>query len=198
VSALADANHRLAALDGSVFFAADDGSSGIELWRSDGTEEGTGLVADVAGDAEGSAPAGLTAAENRLFFRACEAASGCEPWTSDGSAAGTRLLADLRPGAGSSNPQRFHHVGSTLYFSADDGSTGVELWALPLAGCAGDCDADGAVSAADLVKAVNLLLGRLPLRACPAFSTAFATEIGVADVVSAVSAALNGCGPAGP
>ena len=38
---------HLTNVNGTVFFTADDGASGAELWRSDGTEAGTVLVNDI-------------------------------------------------------------------------------------------------------------------------------------------------------
>ena len=38
---------RLHAHNGSVYFVADDGASGLELWTSDGTARGTVLVRDI-------------------------------------------------------------------------------------------------------------------------------------------------------
>ena len=37
----------LTEFDGTLFFGADDGSNGNELWKSDGTEAGTELVAEI-------------------------------------------------------------------------------------------------------------------------------------------------------
>ena len=45
----------LTAVGGTLFFSADDGTHGRELWKSDGTEAGTVLVKDIS-------PGGRTAA----------------------------------------------------------------------------------------------------------------------------------------
>ena len=37
----------MTALEGRLFFAADDGTTGEELWVSDGTADGTELVKDI-------------------------------------------------------------------------------------------------------------------------------------------------------
>ncbi len=57
--------------NGHVYFAADDGVAGNELWRTDGTPGGTTLVSDLnAGNATSdSNPGNFTLAGNRLFFR---------------------------------------------------------------------------------------------------------------------------------
>ena len=38
---------ELRAVDGTLYFAADDGSNGTELWSSDGTEGGTSMLDDI-------------------------------------------------------------------------------------------------------------------------------------------------------
>src|SRR5262245_24558144 len=45
--------------NGTVFFLADDGTTGIEVWRSDGTMDGTTLVKDIAPGPGSSFPTGL-------------------------------------------------------------------------------------------------------------------------------------------
>ena len=51
----------LAKLDGTLYFAADDGEHGAELWRSDGTADGTTLVEDIAPGSGGSTPTAMAA-----------------------------------------------------------------------------------------------------------------------------------------
>jgi ELWxxDGT repeat protein len=65
--------------NGMLFFRADDGTKGQELWMSDGTEEGTVMVKDInpAGDSE---PYELIVANGGLFFSATDGTTGFELW----------------------------------------------------------------------------------------------------------------------
>src|SRR5262249_33109562 len=59
---------HLTAVDDRLFFAANDGVNGTELWKSDGTTKGTVLVADIRPGNSGSYPYSLTAVDGTLFF----------------------------------------------------------------------------------------------------------------------------------
>ena len=92
---------------GGVFFQADDGVHGAELWFSDGTAAGTHLVKDIDPGADGSY-AGSTGVFNeteaaytngKLFFAAYDPVHGQELWTSDGTEGGTQRVTELAPGA---------------------------------------------------------------------------------------------------
>ncbi|MCA9065544.1 MAG: hypothetical protein KDA96_20895, partial [Planctomycetaceae bacterium] len=119
---------QLTNVGGSLYFTADDGVHGREIWKSDGTESGTTLVIDLNGTAAGSNPGNLTDLFGALFFTGDDGVSGNELWRSDGTAASTIQIADIRSGSGSSNPSMLTDAWGTLYFTADDGTTGVELW----------------------------------------------------------------------
>ena len=79
-----------------LFFTADDGIHGRELWVSDGTVPGTRLVADILPGSQGSSPAELTVAHGRLYLHA-DGGAGAGIWASDGTAAGTRLVHETGP-----------------------------------------------------------------------------------------------------
>src|SRR6516165_123726 len=55
-------------VNGTLFFAANDGTHGTELWKSDGTASGTVLVADIDPGSASSYPTFLTVAGRHLFF----------------------------------------------------------------------------------------------------------------------------------
>ncbi len=58
----------LTAVGNTLFFNANDGVNGPELWKSDGTAAGTVLVKDIRTGSFGSDPRNLTAVGNTLFI----------------------------------------------------------------------------------------------------------------------------------
>ena len=106
-----------AVLGNHLYFKADDGIHGTELWKTDGTVYGTMMVKDPNPGNTGSNPTGLTAFNNALYFAATDA-SGTELWKSDGTANGTVLFKDLVPGSGSGNPTNIRVDGNQLRFKA--------------------------------------------------------------------------------
>jgi ELWxxDGT repeat protein len=96
---------HLAAMGNMVFFAAEGTWEGRNLWKSDGTAEGTVMVKDFyPGSSHNVNPAELTVIGNTVYFRVAHPAHGTELWKTDGTAAGTVLVRDIRPGTAGSNP----------------------------------------------------------------------------------------------
>jgi ELWxxDGT repeat protein len=114
-------------INGTLFFTANDDTNGTELWRSDGTADGTVMVKDIY-PSDSSNPTSLTNVNGTLFFTANDGTNGAELWKSDGTTSGTARVKDICSGEGSSYPQYLTNVNGTLFFIADDGSIGSELW----------------------------------------------------------------------
>ena len=74
-----------AEIDGITYFAYDDGIYGPELWRSDGTPEGTFMVMDIRPGAKGAQPTHLTVLNGKLYFSADDGLYGRELWGFDPS-----------------------------------------------------------------------------------------------------------------
>jgi len=129
---------QLTNVNGTLYFTADDGVGGRELWTSDGTEDGTVMVKDIDSESTDSVPNAsdpqeLTAVGGTLYFTADDGVGGRELWKSDGTPGGTEMVADIFPDStdsvpNASDPQHLTAVGGTLYFTADDGTNGRELW----------------------------------------------------------------------
>lgn len=97
-----------------VYFVANDGVHGYELWKSDGTTEGTVLVEDILPGAGSSSPQNLVAVDGLLFFTASSSEYSLgQLWRSDGSPGGTFPLTDF---GGGSFGQALG-MGGFLYFT---------------------------------------------------------------------------------
>jgi len=118
----------LAAVGQTLYFSADDGTHGRELWKSDGTEAGTVLVKDINLDAYDSDPGSPAVVGDTLFFSARDGVHGSELWTSDGTEGGTVLVKDISSPETPYGPTSLTEAGGTLFFAADDGVHGQELW----------------------------------------------------------------------
>ncbi|MCA9098771.1 MAG: hypothetical protein KDA36_10300, partial [Planctomycetaceae bacterium] len=70
---------------GVLFFTADDGLHGRELWRTDGTSVGTVMVEDLSLGSTSSTPSLLTPLGNQLLFIANDDVHGRELWITDNS-----------------------------------------------------------------------------------------------------------------
>jgi ELWxxDGT repeat protein len=119
-------------LNGTLFFRVDDGLSGVELWKSDGTSAGTVRVKDIRRGRASSDPKTLRGVGGTLFFTADEGVSGRELWKSDGTEAGTVRVKDIRPGAEGItayySANQLVNVNGTVFFNACDLSACFGLW----------------------------------------------------------------------
>lgn len=96
-------------MDSTLYFMADDGLTGYELWKSDGTAEGTIQVKDINPGVDSASPVNLVAVGDSLYFSANDGVIGAELWRTDGAI--TELVKDINPilGAGSSPAVLMHN-----------------------------------------------------------------------------------------
>ena len=123
---------ELVTMEDFILFAASDGIGGSELWRSDGTEEGTFLIKDInpTGD---SRPDEITVVGDTAYFVALHPDHGEEIWSTKGQAGDAILATELRAGTSSSAPQNLTAFQDQLFFVGSDrslsgGGQKLELW----------------------------------------------------------------------
>ncbi len=109
---------------GGMFQFGDDlffrvrSENGTELWKTNGTDEGTELVKQIHPTSSGVLLLYRKELNGILFFTADDGVHGVELWSTDGTEAGTKMVLDLSPGNTSSNPQNFAVVRDRLIFLA--------------------------------------------------------------------------------
>lgn len=120
-------------LNNSFYFAGGNDATGIELWKSDGTAEGTSLVKDIIPGPTGSNVQNLIEYKGKIYFAATDLVNGSELWVSDGTAEGTKMLKDINPnrvGTGNpgSSPRQFTICNNVLYFIVNINSYNSAVW----------------------------------------------------------------------
>ena len=101
-----------------LYFSANDGTNGYELWRTNGSD--TTLVSDINAGVNGSDPNNFIRFGDYLYFSAA-GANGYELWRTNGVS--TTLAVDVRPGVDGSFPSTFVVVGDYLYFTGYNGTS---------------------------------------------------------------------------
>jgi ELWxxDGT repeat protein len=70
-------------VNGTLYFIADDGVSGYEIWKSNGTSSGTIIVDDISGDSGSSSPRTMLLAGTKLYVVSATNANGLELFSLD-------------------------------------------------------------------------------------------------------------------
>lgn len=143
---------NFANINGTVYFSGsarlNDSSVGRELWRTDGTKEGTIFVTDInSGFAYGtydSDPSWFTAIDGRVVFASGSRLNRRELWITDGTAEGSHEVKDINP-EGGSYPSQFVRFGEYVYFTAHEPTHDTELWRT-----------DGTAAGTQLVKDIDV------------------------------------------
>ena len=136
--------------NGIIYFTASDGEHGYELWKSDGTDDGTVMVKDINTSTHDSVEEHTRVYKKGLhYYFAAKTESGHTGlWKTDGSEIGTTLVKDFNLGSsrydGTYRPNQLVQAGNSFYFTAFDKVSGREIW-----------KSDGTVLGTMLLKDIN-------------------------------------------
>ncbi|MDP7037796.1 MAG: hypothetical protein QGI45_01455 [Myxococcota bacterium] len=118
---------QLVDFNGTLIFVANDGSTGEELWKSDGTELGTQRITDI-NDSGSSDIEEIFVFDDKLLFAANDGSLGMEPYVYDGTNVLLLKNIHLTEGSQPNTDYNFVRFQDKVYFSAEDADHGVELW----------------------------------------------------------------------
>lgn len=123
-SSISSTPREFTVLGTNCFFAADNGTNGREIWKTDGTTAGTSLYLDLNTGTTNSNPDQFHVIGTQLTFVATHPTLGREFFRTNGSGSLT-LIRDINT-SGDSNPTNVTAIADKLYFSASNGADNQE------------------------------------------------------------------------
>jgi ELWxxDGT repeat protein len=134
----------MTAVGNKLYFTADDGVHGNELWISDGTSGGTMMIADLNLGSNSSYPHIVDVAGGTVFFTADDGVTGYNSvlFKTNGTASGTVRVLPIPSGT----PTVGLPTVPSFFFDGFDPIHGYELW-----------KSNGTTAGTTLVKNINLL-----------------------------------------
>ncbi|WP_237087581.1 pre-peptidase C-terminal domain-containing protein [Anabaena sp. FACHB-709] len=111
---------NLTTLGNTLYFTANDGINGVQLWSSNGD------ITTRLSNISSFNPTNLIVFNNRLYFAASNDTFGRELWEYNGTT--VNRISDINVGAGNSNPGNLTVAGNKLFFTAVDNDSIRKLW----------------------------------------------------------------------
>ncbi|MEO6037412.1 MAG: ELWxxDGT repeat protein, partial [Saprospiraceae bacterium] len=127
-----------------LFFRAYTSQDGLELYKSDGTPAGTGLVKNIGSLANDGCQGDFAELNGELYFVGFTTNHGGQIWKTDGTNAGTIEVTSTL----NETPEDLTRLGNQLIFLEDDGINGPEPW-----------KSDGTAAATALLKDTDPMVG---------------------------------------
>lgn len=116
-------------INGIIYFTADDGAHGYELWKTEGNGSSTTLIKDIAIGIRSSNIGNMIEMNGILYFTANDGFHGSELWRSDGTEIGTYMVKDISTHFPiGSSPSNLVAYKGLLYFFATNSPTNWDIW----------------------------------------------------------------------
>jgi ELWxxDGT repeat protein len=125
------ARNEIVTIGNVAYFPLSDQYYGVELYKSDGTVNGTKLASDIYAGGGSSNPYSLINYNGTLYFGATDEDNNIYLWKSNGTFAGTKKVAQLVPAFVQSdyrNNNVYCISKGLLYIAANDYYNGNALW----------------------------------------------------------------------